>query len=733
MTITDTNDFDAITWTRASDQFGTIENNNGVDDARYVPTDVTIETLNGVTYMVSTWGDGDVQLHRVTEDVDGNAVFTMLGEYQGGSAPDDESSGGAGFAYSSPTITLQGDTLIITAAGEQDEIYGFTYDTTQADPTTVAESQDPARLDFRGDFLASQNLVYGGVYNELEKFTLSNGEEYYIQIDSSGNMASFQVVYDEATDTMTFEENFGPDVTAFNNDFPYDGGRLVRTDTLDENASNIIIQGTNDTTFQQVGDVIYGHSVGPNGLVTTKWELDDKGNMTGAQVVYTDGTTTKDLADLGITDVADYPATSPFDPTATTISSFSLAEEGNENDFLQAISGVDRGADLSDGSLDVIDFGYMRSVDTFEVNGDIFMAVSTWSGSEDGFAVFKVDPATGLPTEMTGFVEADIGSGLDGDDVVVTDISDYGDVQIQQMASGEYVLTYASGDGLTTFQFDPTKSSLQNGQGSLSFIGYDKGSVAAGGNYGTDTDAGGSPVQYDSGQSVYDVLPTGQVITSDLSGFWVGNTDVTVPICFVSGTMILTDNGPKPVEDLEQGDLVHTKDNGLKPIRWVGRTTHSNLSHKFLPVRVRAGALGVGMPEKDLYVSQQHRILVKSKIAVRMMAFDEVLIPANKLLEIEGIDIVEDYGHVTYVHFLFDQHEIVFANGAEAESLFTGPEAMKIVPKESHEEILALFPELTELNYEDLVGARIIPSGKIAKKLVSRIKKNNKPLYEVRH
>ncbi|MFV0291948.1 MAG: Hint domain-containing protein [Paracoccus sp. (in: a-proteobacteria)] len=208
-------------------------------------------------------------------------------------------------------------------------------------------------------------------------------------------------------------------------------------------------------------------------------------------------------------------------------------------------------------------------------------------------------------------------------------------------------------------------------------------------------------------------------------------------VCFTLGTLIKTDRGEVTVEDLGPGDLVLTKDNGFKPLLWIGRQTvplsRSEDSQRLRPVRIRAGALGGGLPEQDLYVSQQHRVLVKSKISQRMMGFDEVLIPAKKLLDIEGVDIVTDCDEVTYVHFLFDQHEIVYSNGAETESLFTGPEALRAVSKEAREEILTLFPELTEMNQDEFASTRIIPSGKIAKKLVSRIKKNNKPLYETRY
>ena len=41
--------------------------------------------------------------------------------------------------------------------------------------------------------------------------------------------------------------------------------------------------------------------------------------------------------------------------------------------------------------------------------------------------------------------------------------------------------------------------------------------------------------------------------------------------CFTPGTLIATDRGQQPVETLRRGDLLVTRDNGLKRIMWVGR------------------------------------------------------------------------------------------------------------------------------------------------------------------
>lgn len=211
--------------------------------------------------------------------------------------------------------------------------------------------------------------------------------------------------------------------------------------------------------------------------------------------------------------------------------------------------------------------------------------------------------------------------------------------------------------------------------------------------------------------------------------------DTTNVMCFTAGTLIRTIDGLVPAEDITQGMLVWTKDDGYQPIRWIGtrRMTRSELAEhaNVRPIRIKAGALGDNLPERDLLVSPQHRILVNSKIVHRLQGEDEVLVSAKHLLQVEGIDVENDLSEVTYVHFLFDRHQIVESEGAETESLFTGPEALKAVENEARKEILAIFPELAELDHARLpIPIRPILSGRQGRKLANRHASKNKYLTQ---
>ncbi|MEP5152984.1 Hint domain-containing protein [Planktotalea sp.] len=210
--------------------------------------------------------------------------------------------------------------------------------------------------------------------------------------------------------------------------------------------------------------------------------------------------------------------------------------------------------------------------------------------------------------------------------------------------------------------------------------------------------------------------------------------EITDVLCFASGTMIKTLQGPVRIDDLKVSDLVLTFDHGYQPIGWIGSCDVSpeNLETRpnLKPILIRADALGRGFPEQDLVVSPQHRVLVSSAIAMRMFNSKEILVPAKKLLSLDGVEVLEDNPHgVKYWHILFDEHQLIWSNGMPAESLFTGPEALKAVSPEGREEIQALFPQICKPDFEP-ISARFIPEkGRLLKKFIQRHLDNNKPMY----
>ncbi|WP_254796945.1 Hint domain-containing protein [Sulfitobacter albidus] len=148
---------------------------------------------------------------------------------------------------------------------------------------------------------------------------------------------------------------------------------------------------------------------------------------------------------------------------------------------------------------------------------------------------------------------------------------------------------------------------------------------------------------------------------------------------------------------MEVGDRVITRDNGMQVIRWVGKRDMpgEELAAKehLRPVLIQQGALGNGLPERDMMVSPQHRVLVANDKTALYFEEREVLVAAKHLTDMEGIDVVE-VSQTTYIHIMFDRHEVVLSDGTWTESFQPGDMSLAGVGDASREEILELFPEL---------------------------------------
>ncbi|MFN3938194.1 MAG: Hint domain-containing protein [Gemmobacter sp.] len=176
------------------------------------------------------------------------------------------------------------------------------------------------------------------------------------------------------------------------------------------------------------------------------------------------------------------------------------------------------------------------------------------------------------------------------------------------------------------------------------------------------------------------------------------NIENVVP-CFTPGTRIATPRGEVAVEDLRLGDKVITRDNGIQEIRWIGRR---DLDAAFFacnphlrPVLIRKGSLGNDLPERDMLVSPNHRILVASDRTALWFDEHEVLVAAKHLVSSRGIAPVQSAG-TAYIHFMFDRHEVVLSDGAWTESFQPGDWTLGAMGNAQRNEIFEVFPDLRE-------------------------------------
>ena len=201
--------------------------------------------------------------------------------------------------------------------------------------------------------------------------------------------------------------------------------------------------------------------------------------------------------------------------------------------------------------------------------------------------------------------------------------------------------------------------------------------------------------------------------------------ETTGVICFARGTRILTPRGEIAVEALRPGDFITTMDAGPQVLRWIGmrRVGAAELAREpgLNPVHIRAGSFGHGMPHRDLTVSPQHRILLRSRIVERMTGEAEALLAAKHMTGLDGVEQARGCEEVDYFHLLFDRHQILFAEGAPAESLLFGTETRKTLAAGAEKEILAVLPGLA---LAPPAPARRLMDGRTGRSLIRRMKKN---------
>lgn len=223
---------------------------------------------------------------------------------------------------------------------------------------------------------------------------------------------------------------------------------------------------------------------------------------------------------------------------------------------------------------------------------------------------------------------------------------------------------------------------------------------------------------------------SGGSVTLTEQGDAVGNMEIYDIICFAGGTMILTPSGERPIEDLQAGDELLTFDGRRTTVRWRSTTRCSAeelaLKPNLRPIRIAAGSIAPDVPNRDLYLSRQHRVLVRSPIAERLCGDREALLACNKLLSFPGVDVDAATEEVTYHHVLTDRHDILVSNGMPSESLHIGERLLDTVGAGSYREIL----RLVQQGRVESASVRPILSAADSKEFVRRCLKNGRAPLE---
>ncbi|MBT54564.1 MAG: hypothetical protein CMF72_14355 [Mameliella sp.] len=234
-----------------------------------------------------------------------------------------------------------------------------------------------------------------------------------------------------------------------------------------------------------------------------------------------------------------------------------------------------------------------------------------------------------------------------------------------------------------------------------------------GGTFTGYTISGGDGVEYPvftDGAGTYAlIIPNAttqtQVASSGTSNDFQSETsDTNVYLCFGQGTLIATPDGDRAVETLSMGDLILTAEGTAVPVKWVWTqtvATRFNPADRLQPVRLRAGALGDGLPLRDLVLTADHALLI-----------DDMLINASALVNGSTIDwqpLSELGDSFAVYHIETEGHEIILAEGTKAETYIDHVGRRSF---DNYAEYIAHFgteQSLVEMPYARISARRLLP------------------------
>ena len=153
----------------------------------------------------------------------------------------------------------------------------------------------------------------------------------------------------------------------------------------------------------------------------------------------------------------------------------------------------------------------------------------------------------------------------------------------------------------------------------------------------------------------------------------------TACVFFAKGTRITLSTGmPKPIEELNAGDEILTRDAGVQEIRWIGQVT-MRASGAFAPVAMKAGALS---NVNDLVLGPEHRLFIYQRSDELGTGRSETLVRVRHL--VNGNDVIRiEAGYIEYYQILFDEHQFIYAKGLPVESQLLDQHSLLALPKEA--------------------------------------------------
>jgi len=126
-----------------------------------------------------------------------------------------------------------------------------------------------------------------------------------------------------------------------------------------------------------------------------------------------------------------------------------------------------------------------------------------------------------------------------------------------------------------------------------------------------------------------------------------------------AGTSVMTLDGEIPVEHLNPGDRIITRDSGMAVLRAL-HMTETDMH----PIRILAGSLGHTRPDRDMLVSPDTTVHIRDWRAQALFGTSSAMVPASRLLD--GEFVAEQPKQTMRIFTLvFDRAHIIYADGLE--------------------------------------------------------------------
>ncbi|SMP35093.1 Hint domain-containing protein [Shimia sagamensis] len=173
---------------------------------------------------------------------------------------------------------------------------------------------------------------------------------------------------------------------------------------------------------------------------------------------------------------------------------------------------------------------------------------------------------------------------------------------------------------------------------------------------------------------------------------------ITVPSA-TPGKLIATPSGQKPVTELQKGDQVITRGHGIQEVSWIGHRKICERELQFfpksVPVLIGQGAMGHGLPERDVLVGSSTRVLLTNRLLKPGHRKPGLLVAARYLTSFAGVSIA-DCNSFCWTHFNFDRHELVLIDGIWIESFQPNDPSLQGLSNVQRDELFQFFPELRQ-------------------------------------